>query len=147
MKVYLLRHGEALSKEEDPDRHLSERGIDQVRSLGERVKKKGIVFKEVYHSSKSRAEQTSELFLAQIGLNSKLKSCDDLKPNGDPSIWGEDLNSRSEDILLVGHLPYLENLCGYLVGHDKKVQFGEANLVCLERTGDRNWKFLWREVP
>ena len=34
MKIYLVRHGEALPENVDPDRGLSERGFEQVEKGG-----------------------------------------------------------------------------------------------------------------
>src|SRR5713101_8922035 len=54
MKLYLLQHGDALLEEVNPDRPLSERGLEDVRRLAEFVWNHGIHVKHVYHSGKTR---------------------------------------------------------------------------------------------
>ena len=35
MRIYLVQHGESKSEEEDPQRHLTERGIDEVQRVAD----------------------------------------------------------------------------------------------------------------
>jgi phosphohistidine phosphatase len=42
MLFYLVRHGEARSEEEDPERHLTDRGVEEVKKVGAFLKPLGI---------------------------------------------------------------------------------------------------------
>ena len=42
MKLYLVQHGQAVSKEEDPERPLSEQGREDVRRVATRLGEAGV---------------------------------------------------------------------------------------------------------
>jgi phosphohistidine phosphatase len=68
---------------------------------------------------------------------------DDVAPVGD------ELKLLSKPIMLVGHLPFMERLTGYLVTGDAGqavVDFIHAAIVCLaEEDGD--WQVTWILTP
>ena len=41
MKVYLMHHANALTAEQDPDRHLSEQGVQESERMGRFMKAQG----------------------------------------------------------------------------------------------------------
>jgi len=61
LRVYLVRHGKAKSKEEDPERHLTERGAEEVRRVARFLAAAGIQVSKILHSGKTRARQTAEI--------------------------------------------------------------------------------------
>lgn len=67
MKLYLVQHGEAVSKQEDPERPLSEQGTRDVQAMAGFLKHAGIKVVRVWHSGKRRAEQTA-IILAKVVL-------------------------------------------------------------------------------
>ena len=58
--LFLVRHGQASFFEENYDR-LSPVGEDQARRLGDHLKKRGLVFDEVYAGPRQRHRRTMEL--------------------------------------------------------------------------------------
>jgi phosphohistidine phosphatase len=136
--VYLVRHGEANSKDVDPERHLSGRGADQVRQIAtDAVSDLGVRPALVVHSGNARARETAEIWSGLIGADTA--EGDGLAPNDDPSIWATRLEAEADDVMLVGHLPHLERLVGLLVTGDADAAvagFPAGGLVGLERTGD-----------
>lgn len=138
MGIYLVRHGEAESEDVDPDRHLTERGADEVRRIATQgVEELGVRPARIFHSGKTRARQTAEIWADLVGVTPE--EADALAPNDDPETWAERLQGETDDLMLVGHLPHLERLVGLLVAGDAdaaEAGFPAGGLVSLERTGD-----------
>ncbi len=148
MKVYLVRHGEAKSKEEDPERHLTEKGIEEIRRVARFLAAAGIRIPKIVHSGKTRARQTAEI-LAEELKPQEIGETDALDPLADPKIWANRLEESSEDIMLVGHLPHLSKLAGLLLlGKDIEIiKLAAGGVICLERNEKRRWTVLWAIRP
>ena len=58
MKLYLVQHGEAKSKKEDPQRPLTERGGEDVAQVVAFAAGAGVQVSQIRHSGKRRAEET-----------------------------------------------------------------------------------------
>lgn len=148
MKLYLVQHGEAMSEAEDERRPLTERGSIQVTQVAGEAKGLGVSPARVLHSGKLRAEQTAEVMRQTLDLPGKPEAVEGLGPNDDVRPWVEKVNGESEDLMIVGHLPFLESLASLLLKGDESVrtvQFRYAALACLERRADGSWhltKFL-----
>ena len=71
MKLYLVQHGEAHSKDTNLERPLTQKGRIDVNKMSDFMNIAGVVVKQVYHSGKLRAKQTAEVFSAKISENSK----------------------------------------------------------------------------
>jgi phosphohistidine phosphatase len=142
LKVYLIRHGEARM---DGERHLSQKGIEEVNSVCRKILEKKITVDEIFHSGKVRAKETCEILVNKVFKNSKVTISDDLSPESDISIWGTILNTTVKDLLLVGHLPYLSDLVYYLSGDH--IGFQTADIVCLEQKAPSKWEFCWKIEP
>jgi phosphohistidine phosphatase len=149
MRVYLVQHGEAVSKEENPDRPLSEKGAGDVREVGNFLYQHArLLIPEILHSGKLRAAETANL-LARC-LNAAYDAGPDLQPNDDPERWFEHLTARNKDVMLVGHLPHLEHLASLLLCGDvdrRVVTFQNAGVVCLERDEENDWHLNWVFTP
>ena len=143
MRVYLVRHGEAKREDVDPERHLTDRGVDEVRRIAtEAIDALGVRPARIAHSNKARARQTAEIWAGMVGTD--ISESDGLAPNDDPSVWGARLGAEANDVMLVGHLPHLERLAGLLVTGDPDhpvVGFSAGALVVVERDEGR-----WRVV-
>ena len=63
MKLYLVRHGEAKDEREDPERHLTEKGLRDVKRLAAYVVSEHMNIKvdRIVHSGKTRALETAEV--------------------------------------------------------------------------------------
>ena len=61
MKLYVVQHGDAVQKDINPDRPLSEMAQTQIRRLAKLLKASGILPVRIFHSGKLRAKQTAEL--------------------------------------------------------------------------------------
>lgn len=151
MRVYLARHGDAVSAEADPERPLSAQGREDVArvagflSLFERPRPLRIL-----HSGKARAAQTASMYAEAWGLPRPHQEAG-LAPNDDPSIWKDRLNHEAGDVMLVGHLPHLERLACLLLcgrGDAPVIALDAAGLACLERESEPDrWRVVWQLTP
>lgn len=149
MFVYLVQHGLAASKEEDPARPLTPAGRDEVVRMARAVAAVGARPASILHSGKKRAAQTAEIFAEHAGPAHGIHAADGLDPGDAPQRAAERLRQAGEPLMLVGHLPHLARLVGLLVAGDparEVVAFRNAGVVCLER-GESGFAVRWILVP
>ena len=140
MRLYLVQHGEAKSEAEDPERSLTIRGEEETKKISGAAKRLGIHPSRIYHSGKKRAEQTAGIIAKAFGLS--VQPGQGLNPNDDVRPWVERISREVEDLMIVGHLPFLEKLASFLVRGDegaKAVMFRYSAIVCLEKKESGRW--------
>ncbi len=140
MRLYLVQHGEAKSEAEDPERSLTERGEEETRSVSDAAKRLGIRPSRIYHSGKKRAEQTAGIIAGGLGLPAQLGR--GLNPNDDIRPWAERMSGETEDLMIVGHLPFLEKLAAFLIRGDERVRavmFRYSAILCLKKEDSGRW--------
>ncbi len=137
---YLVQHGEALPKDVDPDRPLSEQGRRDVERLGAWMAGAGLKVPWILHSGKIRARQTAEILAQALGIPDKISARGGLNPRDPPGPMAAELPSLADGSLIVGHLPHLGRLAGVLLtGRDDPgwLAFAPGTLVCLESDQDQ----------
>jgi phosphohistidine phosphatase len=150
MKLYLLQHGDALLEEVNPERPLSERGLEDVRRLAEFVGKNHIRVKRVYHSGKTRARETADIVAAEMAAGAKIEATTGLNPNDPVEPIAKQINNWQEDSLLVGHMPFMGRMAAYLLSGNSGSQFvafEPGSMLCLERDESGRWAIAWMLRP
>jgi phosphohistidine phosphatase len=145
MRLYLVQHGDALAKEIDPDRPLSEKGRLDMENLAHFLKGRFEV-SEILHSGKNRARQSAEMLLESFSTPPEMVEFPNLKPQDDPGRLIAWLQTRQGDTLVVGHLPYVSRLTHSLIGgagNQDVVSFTPGSMVCLEGSGETDWRIQW----
>ena len=151
MKLYLMQHGEAKPEAEDPERSLTVRGEEEVKKVALRAGNLSVVPSKIFHSGKLRAKQTAEIMAK--GLKSppgKVEAVQGLNPNDDVKPWAGNIRKGKEDLMIVGHLPFLEKLASYfLCGNENSrlVLFRYGAVGCLEQKEDKGWAVRWILTP
>jgi phosphohistidine phosphatase len=151
MRIYLVRHGEAVTDLEDPRRPLSPEGRRQVERVAERARQAGADPRHIFHSGKLRARETAAILARTLFPDDDsidLRAISGLSPDDDPASAAELVSVMEEDVMLVGHLPHLPRLVGRLTG--QAVSFSTATMVCLERLGPAarpGWFVKWIATP
>jgi phosphohistidine phosphatase len=148
MRLYLVQHGEAKSEVEDPERSLTVKGEDETRKISGAAKRLGIRPSKIYHSGKKRAEQTAGIVARALDLSAQLGQ--GLSPNDDIRPWVERISREAEDLMIIGHLPFLEKLASFLVCGDegsKAVLFRYSAILCLEKKESGGWAVDWFLKP
>jgi len=151
MRLYLVQHGEAKTKEQDPDRPLTARGESSVDRIAVLVKAAGICVGAVWHSGKTRAAQTAEILRSSLASTEGIVVHDGLEPNDPIEPVQRELAGVSADIMIVGHLPFLSKLVSALLIGDETIElvaFQNGGVVCLERGEEKGrWRLSWAVVP
>ena len=147
--LYLVRHGEATSKEQNPKRPLTESGAKEVGQIATWFASSRLPVDEIRHSGKLRAQQTAEIFAQHLGLPELPAEMPGLNPNDNVQPVVESLNRGTKSLMLVGHLPFMGRLVGCLVGGDSEqtvAHFDAAGVVVLQRNDDR-WSIVCALSP
>ena len=150
MKLYLLQHGEALTKEVHPDRPLTDQGKEDVDRIAAFLKQAGIQVDRVIHSGKLRAIQTAELLANAIAPGVELDTSGIINPNDNPKEFDWQNESQDRDTLVVGHLPFMAKLVSHLIIEDENrliTAYQPGSVVCLELNSNADWRMNWMIRP
>jgi phosphohistidine phosphatase len=150
MKLYLVQHGDALSKETDPDRPLSPRGEADVRGLADFLGKAGIPVEQVFHSGKTRAAQTADLLAATLCPGAAPETLGGIDPKDPPHGLLTTASKWNRDTLVVGHLPFMAKAVSLLLtgdGEAASIRFRPGSIACLERDEEGAWGLAWMVRP
>lgn len=150
MALYLVQHGKSLPKDLDPEQGLAPEGISDVTRIAEVARSYGIRPAAIRHSGKKRARQTAEIFAASLIPGSKVEQTSGIDPLDD--VTGIAKQVKTEDnLMMVGHLPFMERLTGFLVtgSVERRVfKFQNGGIVCLDKSPDSPWWFIkWTLMP
>ncbi|HWW03624.1 MAG TPA: phosphohistidine phosphatase SixA [Candidatus Acidoferrum sp.] len=123
MNLYLLRHGLAVEPgthgfAKDADRPLIPKGERKLWKIAEAIEAMAISFDLILSSPYVRARQTAEIIAEALNARKKVEFSDALVPAGSVKRLIESLNHLQparENVLLVGHEPYLSELISLLV--------------------------------
>ncbi len=149
MKLYLVQHAKAASKEADPQRSLTEEGRRDIQKVAEFIKSLNLSVDYLWHSGKTRALQTAEI-LAEVVEVAEMSAHDGLAPNDDVSTLRDEIISDRQDIMIVGHLPFLPKLTSLLLTNSQSsnpVAFKNGGIVCLDYSDDNQWQLSWIIAP
>jgi phosphohistidine phosphatase len=150
MALFLVQHGKSLSKDVDPEQGLSEEGIAGLKRIAEVARGYRIPVAAILHSGKKRARQTAEIFEAALHPPGGVQEKSGLKPLDDVSDFAQTI-SADDNLMLVGHLPFMERLTAYLItgAFEKPVfKFQNGGIVCLTVDPDtQGWVIKWSLMP
>ena len=142
MDLYLVQHGVALSRDEDPSRPLSEVGRFEVEAVARRAAELRLQLGEIRHSGKLRAQQTAEILVKHVAFGSPTSVLRGLDPGDDPLALVPSLEASEAPLTLVGHLPHLSRLASLLLCEEPErevIAFRNGAIVQLVRSDDR-WR-------
>ena len=126
MNLYLLRHGIAVEPgtpgyEKDADRPLTPEGERKLWQIAEAMEALELSFDLILSSPYLRARQTAEIVAEALKARKRLELSDSLTPGGSTKKLVDLLNRLQpppDNVLLVGHEPYLSGLISLLVAGD-----------------------------
>jgi len=148
MSVYLVQHGRNLPGEQDPEKPLSPEGREEVEHTAGLAADYGIKVSRIEHSPKKRAKQTAEIMGRKLQPGGGVHQREGIKALDDVAPVAEELDPDS-DLMLVGHLPFMEKLSSYLItGNEtpRVTKFVNGGIVCLDRD-DQGWFLKWTLIP
>ena len=150
MKLYLVQHGEALSKDVDPGRPLSPGGEHDIVQLKQILNKSGITVDAVLHSGKMRAHQTAEILAEQLLLKGEVEAISGINPNDPVQAFSIKVRRFKHDTMVVGHLPFMAKLVSCLTAGNEEldlVDYKPGSIVCLELDVEQKWRINWMLRP
>jgi len=148
--LYLVQHGEATTKDHNPDRPLTERGEVAISNLGQFMEQAGVPVESVLESGKLRARQTAEILSEYLtpGLAPEemagLGATDPVAPVIDK------IRELDCHLMLVSHMPLVGAVTGELVAgaEDRPpVAFQPGTAVALEWAEEQGWQVAWMIRP
>jgi len=150
MALYLVQHGISLPRDQDPKQGLSETGIAQVQRIANVARDYQIAVAAIHHSGKKRACQTAEIFAEVLVPKNGLREINGLRPLDDVTALAQNLRSDT-NIMLVGHLPFMERLVSFLTTGDidrRVFKFQNGGIVCLDQDPEnQSWYIKWTLMP
>jgi phosphohistidine phosphatase len=150
MALFLVQHGKSLPKEADPDQGLSEQGVSEAIRIAGVAQGYGVKVAKILHSGKTRARQTAQIMAEHLTPGKQPVEKGGLSPMDDIAIFARTL-SPENDLMIVGHLPFLTRLVSYLItgSADTEVfRFQNAGIVCMDRDpGADTWVIKWTLMP
>ena len=141
-KLLIMRHGEAESlniHQRDHDRHLSTKGIEQVKSVASQL----IDLSEwhpqkIFCSPSQRTRETYESFFEETSFSAEISYLDQLYLGSWDTILDkiEELEDDLDCVLMIAHNPGLSDLVSNLSG--EQVHLSTSDLVLL-KSPQKKW--------
>lgn len=150
MAIYLVQHGISVSKNVDPDPGLSEQGRHDVQLIANVAASYNILPDQINHSGKKRTQETAEIFKRTLNVQKDIIQMKGIKPLDDVISFAQNLDG-SKNLMIVGHLPFLERLTAFLTCGNPDVsvfKFQNGGIVCLDKLHSPNgWVIKWALMP
>ncbi len=127
MNLYLMRHAIAAEPDEtieDSQRPLTKKGRKKLEKIARNLGKLQISFDLILTSPYLRARETADVVAETLDLKRKqVVENENLTPLGFADKLVDEINAREpvENLLLVGHEPFLSQLIGMLVAGDASI--------------------------
>jgi len=150
MRLYLVQHGKAETKQNDPQRRLTADGRAETDKIAGFLKPVQLGVAQIWHSGKSRARETAEILNRAVPADDGLIEREGLSPDSPAEPIRETIDTLQGDLMIVAHLPFLSKLCSVLLLGQKDadpVDFRNAGIVCLERDACNMWRLRWIVTP
>jgi phosphohistidine phosphatase len=150
MRLYLVQHGEAEDKSVNPDRPLTAKGRADVECVARFLEAAGVRIGKIEHSGKTRARETAEIYAKALGAADGAKQRDGMSPKDAVAPVKKQLANSSEDVMLVGHLPFMDKLASLLAAGDEDAgvaEFEKGCVLCLAQNDDKAWRVAWMVTP
>jgi len=136
VKLYLVQHAEALGKEQNPRRVLSQKGHTDAVKMAAFLFKADVIVDEIVHSGKVRAEETANVLSKTVWPGKAAVRMDGLGPGDSTDHLVHAAEAAGGDLMAVGHLPFMAKMAARcLTGREDgaAVAFEPGTVVCLER--------------
>jgi phosphohistidine phosphatase len=158
MKIYVVRHGIAIDREDpkcpsDAERHLTEEGIQKTKRVAAAVADLKATPDLFLSSPYVRAMQTAEIFAAALDYSKqKIRQTDLLLPGAEPTLFFKELakDKQTSTLFVFGHAPQLDELIATALGtkhHITSLKKAGVALLELKRVSPPNGELVWLATP
>jgi phosphohistidine phosphatase len=150
MALYLIQHGKSLPKDQDPDQGLSEDGTTETERIASQAQDYGVSVSQIRHSVKTRARQTAQILARALKPQNDIQEISGIKPMDDVAACAAKIDP-DENVMLVGHLPFMERITSYLITgsiDQPLIKFQNSGIVCLAKDPETQaWIIKWTLMP
>lgn len=150
MRLCFVQHGEAIAKEIDPERPLSERGRWDVEQVAAFLATAGIRATAIFHSGKKRTQQTADILAMRIAASARAEKISGIDPLDPVEALVSRIDEWPSDTIVVGHQPFMGKLVSLLVTCNEEgavVSFRPGCIICLEHEENAGWSMAWMIRP
>jgi phosphohistidine phosphatase len=154
MEIYLMQHGPALPKDQDPEEGLGPEGKERVHASGQALRKMGISFDAILSSPKKRSKDTAAIVAEAVGFPlDKIIETKNVKAMAPPEDTVQALSelSGATRVLIAGHLPSVAEVASFLLteGSKASVQFEMGGCCCIdvEELPTHSGRLRWYLTP
>lgn len=145
LKIILVRHGEAKSKkpgQTDHERELTKRGAAALREAFPQTFSlvEPTLASELWVSTAIRARQTADIANETLGIET-VRLRDSLYEQDHQAFMDEILQTNADLVVVVGHIPFMEDACYHLTGTSLGFSTGAAAAIELPEHGRA--RLLW----
>ena len=158
MELYIVRHGIAIDREDpkspaDPERYLTEEGIDKTKEIAKRIAGFKIKPDLFISSPYVRAMQTAEIFAGAFDYSKqKIRRSDSLLPGTEPTHFFREISKEKNisTIFCFGHAPQLDDLVATALGskhHISALKKAGIAAIELKRLTPPSGQLLWLATP
>ena len=151
MRVYVVRHGDAMPPLGGGERALTEHGIQNANDAGRLLASEGFDF--LLYSPKLRTRQTRDCILAAADAVDNREDLSLLPPSTEQSVADAVEACGGQSVVLVSHLPLVAELVGWFVAGDPAYYplpgFPPAGIVALDMdiVGQGMATLAWHAFP
>src|SRR5690349_5272394 len=135
MRIYLVRHGDAVPEDEagsDRDRWLSPRGREAARILARLLRETRVEPDAIVCSPLPRAVQTAELLAQGLDYIAHIASWRCLEPSAQPRVAASMIPTVGVNVIVVGHEPSISALGAFVLGRPSFPPFRTAQCCAIE---------------
>ena len=150
MKVYCMRHAQALSSIDDTTRSLSPEGEEEIHNLGKFLLQRKITIAHILHSEKTRAQKTADALAPFVSCKHVMPCSTGINEEDDSAEMLSVISAWESDTLIVSHLPFISRLVSAMItGNPDKniIDFSPCTIVCMKKTEENQWMLEWALTP
>jgi phosphohistidine phosphatase len=154
MEIYLMQHGPALPKDQDPEEGLSPEGKDRIRATARALNKMGVSFDAILSSPKKRSKETAAIVAEELGFSlEEIVETSKVKAMTPPE---ETIQALSElegvqRVLVAGHLPSVAEVASFLLTEGSKAtvlfEMGGCCCVSADELPTHAGRLCWYMTP
>ena len=146
MRLFIVQHGDAVAKDVNPDRPLSDQGRADIERLAELLGKQKVRVARILHSGKTRAKETAELLRPLLERDGEFEEQQGLAPNDSPDAFLRQLMRAAEkDTLIVSHMPFVARIVSQAltgVPDRQLLEFAPGGVAGIERGDSASWRLF-----
>ena len=145
MRLYIVQHGDAVAKDVDPDRPLSDQGRADIERLADLLGKHKIQVARIFHSGKTRAKETAELLRPLLERQGEFEEQQGLAPNDSPDAFLRQSVRADKDTLIVSHMPFVARIVSQAltgVPDRQLLEFAPGGVAGIERGDSASWRLF-----